>query len=243
MKKISFIFITLICITFMPVQAQPIVLDFVYDGLLTISSHPLTTDFMGKGQHMLENESPYIIGIKQGESGTTVVYEDWDGDGIDEPHTKGISADSMYFYNKEDFSLYKALQINDFSWISSVAKGIYTSDKNLTCFVAQVSSSCTGENCSGIFILDENGVQIAKLDIDNHVIKTEIVKVGNNYKLFVSCKEERTYVYSIGGSNDDAVSVNKASVSSSSVRKIAQDGQVLVQTETKTYTLTGSKIK
>ena len=241
MKKIFFIFITLICITFMPVQAQPIVLDFVYDGLLTISSHPLTMDFMGEEQHMLENESPYIIGIKQHET-TVDVYEDWDGDGIDEPHTKGIIADSMYFYNKEDFSLYKALQINDLSWISSVAKGIYTSDKNLTCFVAQVSSSCTGENCSGVFILDENGVQIAKLDIDNHVIKTEIVKVGNNYKLFVSCKEERTYVYSIGG-NNDAVSVNKASVSSSSARKIAQDGQILVQTETNTYTITGSEIK
>lgn len=241
MKKISFIFITLICITFMPVQAQPIVLDFVYDGLLTISSHPLTTDFMGEEQHMLENESPYIIGIKQHET-TVDVYEDWDGDGIEEQHTKSVRADSMYFYNKEDFSLYKALQINYLSWISSVAKGIYTSDQNLTCFVANVSDGCADESCYGVFVYDENGVQIAKLDIDDSVIKTEIVKVGNNYKLFVSCKEDRTYVYSIGG-NNDAVSVNKTSVSSSSARKIAQDGQILVQTETKTYTLTGSEIK
>ena len=241
MKKISFIFAGLVCLTLLPVQAQPIELERVYEGLLTTSDHPLD-HYYNNHDWISDGEAPYIIGIKQHET-TIDVYEDWDGDGIEEQHTKSVRADSMYFYNKEDFSLYKALQINYLSWISSVAKGIYTSDQNLTCFVANVSDGCADESCYGVFVYDENGVQIAKLDIDDSVIKTEIVKVGNNYKLFVYSQNHRTYVYALGGSTDDAQAVSNTSVPSSSARKIVKDGQVLVRTNTNTYTITGSEIK
>ena len=177
--------------------------ELIYEGLLTTSSNPLVTDILGEKQFPKNNDAPYIIGVKTNEiwDESIVIYEDRNGDGVPEQYNGGYTiADSMYFYSKADMSLYKKFCINNISWISSVAKGVYTKDKDLTCFVGRVNSGCPDESYYGVFIYNEDGEQIAILEVGEYeIVRTEIVQIGNSYKLFINCKESATYVFPLSG--------------------------------------------
>lgn len=207
-------------------HAQSIVLEQVFDGLLTTSANPLTTPFMGEWQHQQSNEAPYIIGVSQGsEEGPGELY-DCNGDGlIDENDCYAGNVnyhDTIFFYNKTDFSLYKKVIFRgSIDWMSSVAKGVYTADNNLTCFVAKIGGCDDTDAICGLGIYDENGNKLLDInDVESgdwgssemYVIRTELVQIGSTYKLFVLFKEGPTYVYALGGSSSQETAVNNTPI-------------------------------
>lgn len=217
MKKSFIILVPLCCLFLMDIHAQGIVLELVFDGILTSDANPIADEnarnFYSRDQHPQSVEAPYLVGIKDGgyfctETDSAVIYADWDGDGIEERHTWCENKlDSIFLYSKLDFTLYKSFRLNELSWLSSVAKGIYTSDKNLTCFVA----SCLDDGRKGGYrsgVYDENGTKVATLDIGAAIAKTEIVQIGDGYKLLVKCEDNKTYVFALGGNISEETTIN-----------------------------------
>ena len=140
-------------------------------------------------------------------------------------------------YNPEDFSLYKAITIpisSTYFSITSVSRNIYTQD-NKVCFCLSDESGCT-------IIYNEDAQQIATINGNN----PSIVFVKGSYLLItrgLTNSENTTYVYSLPGNGEPSTDIVSPLSPKRSARKIARDGQVLVETETNTYTMQGAEVK
>ena len=95
-------------------------------------------------------------------------------------------------------------------------------------------------------VVDEDGNALT-----NNIQKTTLeggssylLKVNNSYILAVENNSENTYdIYSLPGNGDSSTDIVSPSSPKHSARKIARDGQVLVETENNTYTLQGVEAK
>jgi hypothetical protein len=98
-------------------------------------------------------------------------------------------------------------------------------------------------NINETLVYNEDGTQIASLLGTNPCI----VKIKGKYRLINRTQDKSgntTYIYSLPGNGEpQAISAPSSPKRSSSARKIARDGQVLVETDNTIYTLTGQEVK
>jgi hypothetical protein len=116
-----------------------------------------------------------------------------------------------------------------------VSKNILSTD-NKVCFCI------TGDyNDHQSYIYNEDGQLISTIK-GNGNIPPVLLKINNRYLIVSREGYDKTYIYSVPG-NGEPQAVSTPSSPKRSARKIARDGQVLVQTDNNTYTLTGVEIK
>ena len=135
-------------------------------------------------------------------------------------------------YDPEDFSLYKSISINigEGYNVSCVTRNILTTDGKI-CF------SLFNRQTAVTYIYSEDGQLVASLLGED----PSIVNVNGKY-ILITRGSDKTYIYSLPG-NGEAQAVSTPSSPMRSARKITRDGQVLVQTDNNTYTLTGAEVK
>ena len=79
---------------------------------------------------------------------------------------------------------------------------------------------------------------------DPYNLRYDLVKFNGNYKLVARTSygsKGKTYIYSLPG-NGETQDISTP-ISKRSARKVAREGQVLVETENSTYTLQGQEVK
>lgn len=142
----------------------------------------------------------------------------------------------IYLYDVDDFSLYKTININSTinreSFICLVSKNILSVD-NKVCF-------CISKNAQSE-IYNEDGVLISTINGSS----PSLVWVNDRYLLLSRGYEngqDKTYIYSVPG-NGETQAISTPSSPKRNARKIAREGQVLVETENNTYTLQGQEVK
>lgn len=138
-------------------------------------------------------------------------------------------------YDVDDFSLYKTIEIENVtgSSVCLLSKNILSTD-NKVCF-------CITGGDEHSYIYNEDGQLIATINGDGNIPPT-LLKVNDRYLLISRDTYEKTYIYSVPG-NGEAQAVSTPSSPKRSARKVARDGQVIVQTDDNTYTLTGAEVK
>ena len=227
MKKFTFILAALFAATFANAQ---ITLEKTLEGFYTLSAN-----LAGDLYHY--EQSPYFYNL-QIETNTPSTP--------DEP-TPGaprrLNANSqgnkcvLNLYDVEDFSLYRTIEIENVSGssICLLSRNILTTD-NKVCFCVTGDS----ENEQS-YIYNEDGLLITTIK-GNGNIPPSLLKVNNKYLLVSRQGYDKTYIYSVPG-NGEAQAISTPSSPKRSARKIARDGQVLVETDTNTYTLQGAEVK
>jgi hypothetical protein len=213
MRKSIFIIATLFATTFASAQ---ITYEGFFKGILTTQQNPWTVDFLGERSPVLNPSVPFVIGIAD-----------------------GITNDTIFLYNKSDFSLYRTISFNEnISAAFCFAKGVYFEDEKIG-FIVELSD--------GYWICDEDGNKIYSINQNIQknniqIVSEEIIELENSIKLLLWSKDRGTYIFTLPG-NGEAQAVNTPSSPKRNARKIARDGQVLVQTDNYTYTLTGAEVK
>ncbi len=143
-------------------------------------------------------------------------------------------ARTIDLYNKADFSLSKTIIIPEGCQggrVSLLSQNILTTD-NKICF-------CVSDYNGPSYIVNEDSQLIATLEGDN----PKLVMVDGRYLLITSFDYGKgKYIYSVPG-NGETQAVNTPYSPKRSARKVARDGQVIVQTDDNTYTLTGAEVK
>lgn len=213
MKKSIFILAALFAATFANAQ---ITYEGLFKGLLTVAGDPYTQDFLGEEQHPQPFEAPYIIGINNNE-------------------------DSIYLYNKEDFSIYKTIKIQEgrIGRMFAVRKGIYTSDPDKVGFVVYLYQNGSWR----YLIMDEDGNELYQLTQVNSIYRTEVVKIGEGYKLFVSPKGTGTFIYSLPGKGEATDLSEVSTPRRNNARRYINNDQVLIDSNERTYTIQGQEVK
>jgi hypothetical protein len=126
-------------------------------------------------------------------------------------------------------------------WLT--AKGYLTTDSRI-CFIVSNGDKTTNETHQ-ISIYDENGTKIQDLGSCNDESLKVFQLRNGEYKLSFCRKIGENYqteIYSFPG-NGEAQAVSTPSSPKRAARKIAREGQVLVETENNTYTLQGQEVK
>lgn len=148
---------------------------------------------------------------------------------------------TICLYDKQSLELYKSftLEKEDTFWFFSygciVTKNILTTEgKTCICIPGVQNNQCV--TC----VYDEDGVLVQTLNgICPHIF---LMDGGYFLTTFDSWPEvQETYVYSLPGNGEPQAISNPSP--KRSARKIARDGQVLVETDTNTYTLQGAEVK
>ena len=160
-----------------------------------------------------------------------------------------VQDDVVTIYDAADYSVVKSLSVPANSFLALISKGIFTTDNKWAYVLYQQTTEPTDMDWSPYYysmkIVNEDGTVLA-----NNLIKTtleggdtQLLKVNDSYKLGVRNNVDNTYdIYSLPG-NGEAQAVSTPSSPKRSARKIAREGQVLVQTDNNTYTLTGAEVK
>ena len=164
-------------------------------------------------------------------SGNTYSPSVFDGfaDYNEEDHTLTI-------YNPEDYSIevvmYNVNQKPDYRFLF-LSKNIFTTDGTYSYLLL---------TSNGANIIDQNGEIIFTFPDDVADYNAYLLKVGNSYKLAFRYNGRPMYIYSLPG-DGEATEISTLSSPKRSARKIAHEGQVLVETDVKTYTVTGQEVK
>lgn len=160
-----------------------------------------------------------------------------------------VQENQIIIYDAIDYSIVKSISIPANSFIALVSKGIFTTDNKWAYVLYQQTDEPTGKEWSPYYysmkIITEDGNVLA-----NNLQKTTLeggssylLKINDSYKLAVENNTENTYdIYSLPG-NGETQAISTLSSPKRSARKIAREGQVLVQTDNNTYTLTGVEAK
>ena len=222
MKKSILILAALFAAMF--VNAQ-ITLEATLDGFYTISAN-----HAGDIYHY--EQSPYIYNLKIETNSPSVPNEPTQGA---PRRTNANNKCVINLYDVDDFSLYKTIEIENVtgSSVCLLSKNILSTD-NKVCF-------CITGGDEHSYIYNEDGQLIATINGDGNIPPT-LLKVNDRYLLISRDTYEKTYIYSVPG-NGEAQAVSTPSSLKRSARKIAREGQVLVQTDNNTYTLTGAEVK
>ena len=224
MKKSIFILATLFAAT--AAYAQ-ITLEKTLDGFYTISANYDEGIF----DHYVQ--SPYFYNTQIQKNEPSVPNEPIQG----APRRANASNKCVLnLYDVDDFSLYKTIESENVtgSYVCLVSKNILSTD-NKVCFCIP-----GGYGTNQSYIYNEDGQLVATINGDGN-FPPSLLKVNDRYLLI--CRDyEKTYIYSVPG-NGEAQAVSTPSSPKRSARKIAREGQVLVQTGNNTYTLTGAEVK
>lgn len=160
---------------------------------------------------------------------------------------KWTSNGDTYVADANTYATIQLPKIPNVSYIECVAKGYFTTD-NRVCFIAPVKNEqLEGTNeAYHLYIYDENGTIIQDLGVCKYAEFCFFQLRNGEYKLSVRKGFDddiyNTEIYSLPGSGG-AQAVSTPSSPKRSARKITRDGQVLVQTDNNTYTLTGAEVK
>ena len=176
---------------------------------------------------------------------STTRFADIYGDNNAAPYFYSFDNQQLKLYDKTTFELYKTYSytLPNVQWprveIWCVTKNIFTTDGK-TAFIFNFDEE-GGNSQNYCKIIDEDGRVI--YDFNNKKLASfTLVKIDGHFKLLAREKEDegaKTYLYSLPG-NGDATEISTPSSPKRSARKIAREGQVLVETETNTYTLQGA---
>ena len=128
-----------------------------------------------------------------------------------------------------------------------IAKGYFTNDSRI-CYLVWTATEAlkNTENYEHLYLYDEQGILVQDLGGGRYINCGFILLQGGKYKFFIgrSHMNDTTdlEIYSLPG-NGEAQAFSTPSSPKHSARKIARDGQVLVETDTNTYTLQGAEVK
>ena len=129
-----------------------------------------------------------------------------------------------------------------------IAKGFFTDD-NRICYVLWTATEALKEtdNYEHLYIYDIQGNLVQDLGGSRYINCSFIPLVNGKYKFCIGrCFMNNTTnveIYSLPGNGESSTDIVTPSSPKRSARKIARDGQVLVETETNTYTLQGAEVK
>jgi len=141
-----------------------------------------------------------------------------------------------------------------------ISHGIFTTDGKWACLVTEYKSENlvdtqgtvlgTVKKVKDLRIVDEDGTILLTIPYTGDTQQTtlSLVKIGGVYKLFVPTGDDTSSmpyaydIYSLPGKGEPA-SVSNPSSPKRSARKIAHEGQVIVETETNTFDLRGQEVK
>ena len=220
MKKSIFILAALLAATFANAQIS---LEHQFNGDIRF----------GTGIQLIDHCFAY--------SGTTRVFGAYFCD---------VQDNFVTIYDAFDYSVVKTINVPANSFVGLISKGIFTTDGKWAYVLYQQTTEPTGLAWSPYYysmkVVDEDGNALT-----NNIQKTTLeggssylLKVNNSYILAVENNSENTYdIYSLPGNGDSSTDIVSPSSPKHSARKIARDGQVLVETENNTYTLQGVEAK
>ena len=157
---------------------------------------------------------------------------------------KGYNRDSILQLYNLDCTLYKEIILPiQGGQVQLITKNIFTTDNKIAFLIEKYDWE---NHKSYLYCVDENKRVIKDFgELNGDISGSGLRLVSNEYKLFVETYYEGVYqldVYSLPG-NGEAQAVSTPSSRKRSARKIAREGQVLVQTDNNTYTLTGVEVK
>ena len=196
-------------------------------------------------EHTFSKNAKFGWGIEISDGATA-----HEGDRVIGNYIYDEQGNTIMIYDAADCSLVKQFTQTDGITYALISQGFFTTDNRWSYVVFEKTNERTDieyEPCAYYFtvkVMTEDGETLAtlanNLNCENFV---QIAKIGDSYKLIV---EHNNYanldVYSLPG-NGNATAVSTPSSPKRSARKIARDGQVLVQTDANTYTLTGAEVK
>jgi len=156
-------------------------------------------------------------------------------------YSKTSMNSTIHFISPVTFSIYKSLDITshvqDNYEICVMAYNLFVRNKIAIVLFNSKSAIIIDEDDNLIhdFNMQDASLYLAKMDKQWQLV----------YTRFVAIDEEPNFeIYSLPGNGDINTLVNTPSTPrTSSARKIARDGQVLVETETNTYSLQGAEVK
>ena len=152
-------------------------------------------------------------------------------------------------YDAKDYSIIWTLpkqtgkKVN--AWLFS--SNIFSTDGKIACVVKFSDEQINDNTKSHYYVYNEDNTIIADLGVawDNEYIC--FLKFSTGYKLLIEKVSTdysfTTEIYSLPGNGEPSTDIVSPSSPKRSARKITRDGQVLVQTDTNTYTLTGTEVK
>ena len=161
---------------------------------------------------------------------------------------KDKETNSINVYDGKDYSIVWTLpkpagkKVD--AWLFS--SNIFSTDGKFACVVKFSDEQVNDNTKSHYYVYNEDNTIIADLGVawDNEYVC--FLKFSTGYKLLMEKVSTdysvTTEIYSLPG-NGEAQAVSSPSSPKRSARKIARDGQVLVQTDNNTYTLTGAEVK
>lgn len=126
------------------------------------------------------------------------------------------------------------------------SKNFFTTDGKFACLIRVYDYSKTDNTRCHFYIYDENYSVIADLGTAYDAEYVRFVKLSTGYKLMIEKVDSdfhfSTAIYSLPGNGEDIINT-PSSPKRSAARKIARDGQVLVETPTNMYDLRGQEVK
>lgn len=222
MKKFIIFLIALFVTTFANAQ---IILEHTFEGWVTISAN-----VYGDSYHYIQSPYYYVFEFPKNypivpePSGTHQRFA-----------SKAGNKSTVKLYNTDDFSLYKAIDIEETTAtsLSLVSRNILSTD-NKICFCL------TDYYEEQSYIYNEDGKLVATIK----GVSPCIVKVNDKYMLILHGEQEDyTYIYSLPGNGEtDVESVSSSPICSYS-HKIARDGHILIETKTNTYSMQGQEVR
>jgi len=154
----------------------------------------------------------------------------------------------IHIYDADDCTILKTITKEEATSYSFISKGIFSTD-NKWSYITYKRTNTQGwdigyEDCKYYYIIQvqtEDGTILATLN-DKAFCEdfVTLAKIGDAYKLVVK-KDGKYDYYSLPG-NGEAQAITAPS-SKYSARKIAREGQVLVETGTGTFDLKGQEVK
>lgn len=214
MKKSIFIFAALFAATF--ANAQITLLQSDVNLVIGSNVELIKSPFLMDG-HL--NDNNIVIGY--------YILDDQTSDSLQQ---------TLYIYD-EDLTLVKSftleqLGVSNINNVAFISRNIFTNNNAWT-WIRTIESN-------KIEIVTENGQVLATLH--GYISSLSLLKIRGTYLLCNDKSYSGEYdIYSLPG-NGEVQAISNPSPKRNA-RKVARDGQVFVQTDNNTYTLTGAEVK
>jgi len=129
-----------------------------------------------------------------------------------------------------------------------IAKGYFTTDSRICYLVWTATESLKNtDDYEHLYLYDVSGTLIQDFGGGRYINCGYILLHDGKYKFYIgrSHMDDTTdlEIYSLPGNGEAGTDIVSPSSAKRSARKIARDGQVLIETETNTYTLQGAEVK
>ena len=159
---------------------------------------------------------------------------------------RNTSTNTVTVYNANDYSVIWSITAPKVN-VNLFSSNIFTTDGKFACLVRVVDETKTDQTRTHLYVYNEDNTVIADLGTSWDYECSYFVKLSTGYKLLVEKVDSdfhfSTDLYSLPGNGEPSTDIVTTSSPKRSARKIARDGQVLIETETNTYTLQGAEVK